>query len=174
MHVVRKPARLLVVGGERAPRVTVRLDPADPSRVVIDAAPRTDSTVSQQNGALNVKFEADTLDAAVPAFQPNPLVQAMRLAEPATIVIELGPRSGGFRASSQPLDASRRRTIEVMAAAADAAPAPVASAPSFPSTPPDLSSLGQPAGGLRSIAIDPGHGGEDDGVKGAGGTKEKD
>src|SRR5579862_3966652 len=105
---LRKPSRLLVVGDYRVPRVIVRFDPADPSRVVVDAAPRTDSTVSQQNGALIVKFEADALDAALPAFQPNALIQAMRLVEPAAVSIELGPRFGGFRASSQPLDTSTR------------------------------------------------------------------
>jgi N-acetylmuramoyl-L-alanine amidase len=172
---VRKASRLLVVGDWRVPRISVRLDPADPSRIVIDAVPRTESVVSQQNAALLIRFEADALDTALPAFQPNPLVQAMRVVEPATIAIDLGPRFASFRASSQPLDTSTRLTVEVMAAADAAAPAPAAPAPSFPNAPPpDISQLGQQPGGLRSIAIDPGHGGEDEGVKGTGGAREKD
>jgi N-acetylmuramoyl-L-alanine amidase len=175
---LRKPSRLLIVGDWRVPRVTMRLEGGDMPRIVVDAAPRTDSTVSQQNNALLIRFEADALDLAIPAFQPQPLVQAVRLVEPVTLAIDLGPRFGGFRASSQPLEASTRVTIDVMPALTDAPPpvappaAPPAGAPA--STPPDLSALSQPSGGLRIIALDPGHGGEDEGVKGAGGTKEKD
>jgi N-acetylmuramoyl-L-alanine amidase len=170
---VRKPSRLLVVGDWRVPRITVRLDPADPSRIVIDAAPRTENVVAQQNGGLQVRFEADALDIAVPAFQPNALVQAMRVIEPATLGIELGPRFGSFRASTQPQETSTRLTLEIMPVSTEAAPPAAAPSIPFPSAPLDVSTLGQPAG-LRTITIDPGHGGEDEGVKGAGGTKEKD
>lgn len=171
---LRKPSRLLVVGDWRVPRVRMRLDGGDVVRIVFDTVPRTDSSVSQQNNSLLVKFEADALDVSIPTFQPQPLVQAVRLVEPVTLAIDLGPRFSSFRASTQPLDGSSRLTIDLMPAQTDApvaaAPAP-APAPAAP--PPDLSALGQ-ASGLRVIAIDPGHGGDDDGVKGAGGTKEKD
>jgi N-acetylmuramoyl-L-alanine amidase len=173
---LRKPSRLLIVGDWRVPRVTMRLEGGDTPRIVVDAAPRTDSTVSQQNNSLLIKFEADALDLAIPAFQPQQLVQAVRLVEPVTLAIDLGPRFGGFRASSQPLEASTRLTIDVMPALTDTPPAapPVAPLSGASASTPDLSALSQPSGGLRIIALDPGHGGEDEGVKGAGGTKEKD
>jgi N-acetylmuramoyl-L-alanine amidase len=40
--------------------------------------------------------------------------------------------------------------------------------------PPDLSALTQTPSSIRTIVIDPGHGGDDEGVKGPAGTKEKD
>ena len=168
---LRKPSRLLIVGEWRVPRVTMRVEGGDLPRIVVDASPRTESSVSQQNNSLLIKFEADALDLSIPALQPQPLVQGARFVEPVTLAIDLGPRFGGFRASTQPLETSTRLTIDLMSALPDAAPASVP--PSTP-PPPDLSVLSAPANGLRVIAIDPGHGGDDEGVKGAGGTKEKD
>jgi N-acetylmuramoyl-L-alanine amidase len=167
---LRKSSRLLIVGDLRVPRLSVLYAGGDPARLIIDATPRTSSTVSQENMSLSIKFEADALDVALPAFQPQPLVQAIRLVEPATVAVDLGPRFGGFRASTQPQDAATRLTIDLMSAQTDQQP------PAAPQTvqAPDLSSLGQPVSAIRTIAIDPGHGGEDEGVKGAAGTKEKE
>jgi len=167
---LRKSSRLLIVGDWRVPRVTMRIEAGDVPRIVVDATPRTESSVSQQNNSLFIKFEADALDLAIPAFQPQALVQAARLLEPVTLVIDLGPRFGGFRASTQPLESSTRLTIDILPSQPDAPATP----PPSTAPPPDLSALSQPPAGLRVIAIDPGHGGQDDGVKGAKGTKEKD
>src|SRR6266540_4295256 len=62
---LRKPSRLLIVGDVRVPRVTVRFDSNDPGRLVLDASPRANSTVSQENGALTIKFDADALDVSL-------------------------------------------------------------------------------------------------------------
>jgi N-acetylmuramoyl-L-alanine amidase len=172
---LRKPSRLLIVGDLRVPRVTMRFENADPARLTVDLVPRTNSTVAQDNNTLTIRFDADGLDAAVPAIQPGPLVQAVRVLDPATLAIDLGPRFGSYRASTQPLDTSTRLTIDVLSAQSPSQPAPPP--PAAPDTQPpplDLSTLNPGAGGVRTIAIDPGHGGEDEGVKGPRGTKEKD
>src|SRR5207244_2902907 len=65
-------------------------------------------------------------------------------------------------------------TIDVMPVQTDAPPPAIAPPTPTAAPPLDLSLLGPATGGLRTIVIDPGHGGEDEGVKGAGGTKEKD
>ncbi|MEO8256242.1 MAG: N-acetylmuramoyl-L-alanine amidase [Acidobacteriota bacterium] len=175
---LRKPARLLIAGDLRVPRVTVRVEGGDPTRVVVDASPRTASTVTQEGNSLAIRFDADLLDAALPPIQPQPLLQAIRLIEPVTLMLDLGPRFAGFRASAQQLEATTRTIIELAPAQTDQQPlAAVPAAPAAPSPPVvplDLSALGTPVPSLRTIAIDPGHGGEDEGVKGAGGTKEKD
>ncbi|MEP7306300.1 MAG: N-acetylmuramoyl-L-alanine amidase [Acidobacteriota bacterium] len=168
---LRKPSRLLIVGDWRVPRVTLRVEGGDLPRIVVDASPRTENSVSQQNNSLLIKFEADALDASIPALQPQPLVQAARLVEPVTIAIDLGPRFGGFRASTQPLESSTRLTIDLTSVPTDT---PLAALPPSTAPPPDISALSAPVNGLRVVALDPGHGGEDDGVRGAGGTKEKD
>jgi N-acetylmuramoyl-L-alanine amidase len=170
---LRKASRLLIVGDLRVPRLSVLYQGGEPGRLIIDATPRTNSTVSQENNSLSIKFEADALDVALPLLQPQPLVQAIRMTEPATLTVDLGPRFGGFRAAAQPLDTATRLTIDLMSAQSEQQLATLAT-PAQTAQAPDLSSLGQPVSAIRTIAIDPGHGGEDEGVKGSGGTKEKD
>ncbi len=169
---LRKTSRLLVVGDLRVPRVTIRYEGGDPARITIDSIPRTNATISQESNSLAIKFDADALEVTVPPVQPQPLVQAIRAVDPVSLAVDLGPRFGAFRASTQPLETSSRLTIDVMSAQTEQQ-TPVAAAPA-PPPPPDLSALGQPVSAIRTVAIDPGHGGQDEGVKGAGGMKEKD
>jgi len=177
---LRRASRLLVVGDLRVPRVTVRVENGDPTRVVIDASPRTGSTIAQENRAIAVRFEADALDLVVPGIQPGPELQAIRLQEPAALLLEPGPRFGAFRASTQPLETATRLTIDLQSApgpaptgppaATAAAPPPAAAAPA-PDRPLPAA---LPAAGQGTLVLDPGHGGDDDGVRGAAGTREKD
>ena len=187
---LRKSSHLLVVGDLRVPRVTVRYDLVAPgARLTIDATPRATSTVTQDNERLTIKFDADALDIASPPLAPpgpQALVQAVRILDAVTLAVDLGPRNAGFRATSQPVDTTTRLTIDVTAVEAPATTPAAPSTPSTPSTPatpvvpvppatvdvPPL--LGAPVATIRTIAIDPGHGGKDDGAKGVGGTKEKD
>jgi len=187
---LRKPSHLLVIGDLRVPRVVVRYDTTVvPARVVVDTTPRTITTVAQDNERLTVRFDADALDIApnsVQAPPPGGIIQAIRFVDPVTLAIDLGPRFGAFRSASQPSESSTRLVIDFVAQAEPAAPTPAApgppaaapaapAAPSpVPAPPPDLSSLGSPVPTLRTLVIDPGHGGDDEGVKGPGGAKEKD
>jgi N-acetylmuramoyl-L-alanine amidase len=175
---LRKPSRLLIVGDVRVPRVTVRYDLVAPgARLTIDATPRAANTVTQDNDRLLIKFDADALDIDNPPVVPgqlNPqsLVVNVRPMDATTIGVDFGPRVAGFRATSLPVDTTMRLTIDVMATASEAAP--TAPAVAGPAPPPDLPpSLGPPASAIQTIAIDPGHGGTDEGVTGPGGTKEK-
>jgi len=172
---LRKASHLLVVGDLRVPRVTIRYDAVTGGgRLTIDATPRTMSSVSQDGDRLALKFDADALDLPsplAPALPAASLVQGIRAADATTIDIDLAPRLGGFRAATQPLDAATRLTIDLSAPQQQEQPAGPAPPPPAPTEPPPLAI---PAVAVRTIAIDPGHGGMDEGVKGAGGTKEKD
>jgi len=173
---LRKPSHLLVVGDLRVPRVTVRYDLVAPGgRLTIDSMPRATSTVTQDSERLTIKFDADALDVSNPplvAPGPQSLVQAVRIVDATTLGVDLGPRFAGFRAATQPIDTTMRLTIDVMATPSDPALGPAAApAPTTTEPPP---ALGPPSSAIRTIAVDPGHGGADEGVKGAGGTKEKD
>jgi N-acetylmuramoyl-L-alanine amidase len=181
---LRKPSHLLIVGDLRVPRVTIRYEPLGPSsRMTVDASPRATSTVSQENERLAIRFDADALDVSLPPIVPQPggnIVQALHVADPVTIAVDLGPRFGSFRASAQPVDASMRLVIDFVAASTEtttpqpASPTPAApQAPGPPPQAPDLGSLA-PSSSIRTIALDPGHGGDDEGTRGPGGTKEKD
>ncbi len=194
---LRRPARLLLVGDIRAPRVQMRYEAVGTgARLTIDAAPRADNAVSQDNDRIAIKFDADLLDIpnnglALPAQSAaQGVIQAVRLADATTIAVDLGPRFSSFRAASQQLDNATRLVIDLTAATvAEAAPAPAPGAtsttgaaaaagaappPAAPAPPPDLSALTQTPSSVRTIVIDPGHGGDDEGVKGPAGTKEKD
>jgi len=176
---LRKPSRLLVVGDLRVPRILVRYDSLGAGgRLTIDATPRANSTVTQEGERILVKFEADALDAPSPLLPPQaaqaaaPFVRDVHVIDNTTIAIDPGPRFGGFRAAVQPADATARLVIDLVGTQTETAPAPSAPAPT---PPPDVPpALTPPASAIRTIAVDPGHGGEDDGVRGAQGTKEKD
>jgi N-acetylmuramoyl-L-alanine amidase len=177
---LRKPSHLVLVGDVRVPRITVRYDVvATGGRLMIDATPRANSTVSQENELLSVRFEADALDIDAPPLPPQAaesLVRAVRVLDATTLGVDLGPRVAGFRATTLPVDTTLRLTIDVLAAGTEAKP----SAPAVAGDPPDdvagelRSALGPPASPIQTIVIDPGHGGDDLGVRGPGGATEKD
>ncbi|OFW31321.1 MAG: hypothetical protein A3H97_25200 [Acidobacteria bacterium RIFCSPLOWO2_02_FULL_65_29] len=171
---LRAASRLLVVGDLRVPRLTMRYEPVGTgARLTVDATPQTASVVAQESGRMSIRFEADALDVVIPPVQAQgttAIVQAIRAADPATLAIELGPRFAGFRASTQTVDASTRLVVELLANAATETAAP----PPAPPPAGELPTFGGPTATIRTIVIDAGHGGEDEGTKGANGTMEKD
>jgi N-acetylmuramoyl-L-alanine amidase len=182
---LRKPSRLLLVGDVRMPRIAARVEPlGTQTRVTLEVAPPTPHTVAQEGNRLLVRFDADALDAGdLRANATTDTVAAVHVGDaPQTVAIDLGPRFAAFRASDQPGPAGATRiqidlTAQTETPASPNAP-PVAlppgqppGQPPVPETPPLLDL--PPAGGLRTIVIDPGHGGDDTGAKGTQGTLEK-
>ena len=175
-HVdVRKPSRLIIVGDLRAPRVVGRMEALGSlARLTLDIAPSTPHTVVQEGTKLTVRFEADMLDAALPSTSSPELVANVRPGDgPASIAIDLGPRFASFRTTDTPADRGATRLVIDVIAQTTEAPTqqPAPSNPAPPEIPPliDLA----PAGTLRAIVIDAGHGGSEDGAKGPSGTLEK-
>ena len=173
---LRRPSRLVLVGDIRMPRVAGRIEPlGNVARLTLDVAPATPHTVAQEAGRLVVRFDADALDASLPASPAPELIAAVRPGERSSVAIDLGPRFGTYRASDAPADRGAGRiVIDVMAPQA-AEPQPAApaqpSAPAAPEPPPPIDLA--PAGTLRAIVVDPGHGGAEDGARGRDGTLEK-
>jgi N-acetylmuramoyl-L-alanine amidase len=126
--------------------------------------------VTLDGDSLVVRFDADAVDLAnpgapLPGAAAQGLIQGARVLDAATLGFTTGPKFGGYRVSSQTSDTSMRQTIEITSAIPQALSEP----------PPDLNALTSAGSGwLRTIALDPGHGGDDEGAKGAGGVKEKD
>ena len=182
---LRKPSHLLVVGDVRVPRITVRYDPlGNAARLTIDATPRAGSTVTQDGDHLTIKFDADALDALNPPLPPQApqgILQAVRIVDATTMAVDLGPRFAGFRTTSMPVDATQRLVIDLVAQApietapsSPAQPAQPTPAPPAPPAPEPPPTFGQPTSAIHTIAIDAGHGGDDEGVKSGDGAKEKD
>jgi len=179
---LRKPSRLVLLGDIRMPRVASRVEPQGSlTRVTIDVAPATPHTVSQDGQRLVVRFDAEALDADLRGGAATDAFQNIHFGDtPQTVVIDLGPRFASFRAADQPAPAGggTRIVIDLLAQTETPAPQPGTPPgqpplpPANPEGPPPLLDL-PPAGGLRAIVIDPGHGGDDAGAKGTQGTLEK-
>jgi N-acetylmuramoyl-L-alanine amidase len=102
-------------------------------------------------------------------------VQAIRQIDAVTLTVDLVPRFGGFKATTLPVDNTMRLVIDLAGPPQTDATATPPATPTTAAAPPELPpAFGQPVAAIRTIAIDPGHGGEDEGAKGAGGAKEKD
>jgi len=190
---LRKPSHLVVVGDLRVPRIQVQFEPgagqvpstssgqAPGARLTIDATPRTLSAVTKDGDHLAVKFDADALDLATGvAFPPQGLVQSMRFVDATTLAFDLGPRFASFKTTTTSAEAAARLVIEI--AAQPQAPETATSTQQPPPPPPavplpELGALLPNAANftsIRTVAIDPGHGGNDEGAKSGDGVKEKD
>ncbi len=171
---VRKPSRLILVGEVRVPRVAGAVEPqGNLARLTLDVAPATPHAVTQEGSRLTIRFEADALDATLPAPQAPDLIQSIRPGDGPVIVVELGPRFGSFRNAEMPGDRGAARVVvDVIATTTAGTPGTPAPTPAPPSEPPPLRDI-TPVGGIRTIVIDAGHGGDEDGAHGPGGGLEK-
>lgn len=171
---LRRAARLLIVGDVRVPRVVARVDAGTTNvAVTFEVTPNTEARVTAQAGRLVVQFEADVLDLALPSLPPQTFLTGLTAGDtPNTVVLTTGPRYASHRVTTSQADAgSGRLTVDLLPAATTDAPAAPAVAP------PDARLVipsQAPATGLRTVVIDPGHGGEELGTQGAKGTLEKD
>jgi len=168
---LRKPSRLILLGEIRMPRVAGRIEPLGTlARLTFDVAPTTRYAVAQEGNRLLLRFEADALDASLPTTAVPDLIAGVRPEGAAGVAIELGARFASFRTSDLPGDRGGVRiVIEVIAKTTDTAPVPPATPPA--EAPPLLDIV--PPGTLRTVVLDPGHGGADEGARGPSGTTEK-
>lgn len=179
---LRRASHLLIVGDLRVPRVTITAEAlASGYKLILDATPHATSTLTRDADHMTIKFEAEALDLSLPAISPQGFVQGIRRIDPVTIAIDLGPRFGSYRSSTQAMDAITRITLELLPSPAEAPPPPGPAAPTLapsPTTtagapPADLPVFGQSTSPVRTVTIDAGHGGRDEGATGAGGATEK-
>ena len=173
---VRRTSRLLIVGDLRVPRVVGRIDiPGPPTRATLEIAPVAAVTLTVDATRVIVRVDADALDLTLPSGGGGLIEQIRPGDQPNTVTVVLNGRAGLARAAGMDADNVTRVTIEVPplnpSAETAAPPAPAAS-PVEPAAP--LAPLPTTARvALQTIVIDPGHGGEDVGVRGADGVQEK-
>ena len=168
---LRRTSRLLIVGDLRVPRITVRQEVVGAiTRVTLESQPRSEAAVAPDGtGRLTVKFDADAIDVALPPGGLG-LVQGIRPADPAGLVIDLGPGFRTFRTSTQVADAGTRLTVELLPSQVDPAPSAAADA----RAPVEHQGIGAGSAAIRTLTIDAGHGGDDLGAASADGAREKD
>jgi len=169
---LRRAARLVVVGDLRVPRVSITVDSLPTgTRLVIDLTPPTAPTLSQEGDHLTLRFDADALDVVLPPVQPQGFLHGLRRIDAVAIGIDLGPRYGSYRSSTENLDARTHLTLDLLPA-----PSEITATPPPAPAPPlalDLPAFGQSTSTLRTVTIDAGHGGPDTGATGSTGLREK-
>jgi N-acetylmuramoyl-L-alanine amidase len=170
---LRRPTRLLVMGDLRVPRIVARIDSGTANAsVTFEISPVTPAKVSAEAGRLVVQFDADALDLLIPTVPPQPFIAAIAPGDGSTVVITTGARYGAYRSSSSQADASSSRlTIDLLPSTSDLAGAVPPPAPTVDIRP---SVTPTPSTGLRTVVIDPGHGGDELGAQGPRGTLEKE
>jgi N-acetylmuramoyl-L-alanine amidase len=166
---------LIVLGRLRVPRVVVRTDTrADVPTLTFDITPRAAHTVTQEEGRLLVRFDADALDADIAAPPAGEVLAGVRLLDDLrTVAITLGPAFSSYRTSSSVVgDSAERLTLELTPSrpTTSAAPAPSMPSPDPPAGPMPFE-FARPA--FQTVVIDPGHGGDEPGARGSGGLEEK-
>jgi N-acetylmuramoyl-L-alanine amidase len=165
----RVAARVLVVGPIAIPRVSVTtFASGELARVVFEASESVPFRVQQEQGRVSVTVARDLIDVSLPPVRlTGGIVESVQFlgGRDNLFAVELGPRFRKLKATEQ--ESPPRLVLELqgppLAAGERPAPAP---------TPRPTPAPEEPA--VRTIVIDPGHGGEEVGAQGPGGTYEKD
>lgn len=163
---VRRSSHLVIVGDLRVPQITMRVEKTgDSGRLTFDMQPPAPHRITREGNRLEIRFDAHALDLGPLSGTVPEFVVAVR-GQGTSVFVDLGPQVAGMTTDTSRGDS--RLTIELAPPGAVAEPPQ----PTAPAAPPvfDLA----PAGVIRTVVIDPGHGGEDQGAIGATGTKEKD
>jgi len=158
----RRGSRLLLVGDVRLPRVSASIESAGPpTRAAIEIAPATAVTAATESGRVVLRVDADALDLALPPTGSGLIDRIRPGDQPNLVVIALTPPAGTGRATVTTANNITRVLIEVPAAAESRSPIPD----------PRIAITASRA--WQTIVIDPGHGGDDVGVRGPRGVEEK-
>jgi len=158
---VRRASRLIVVAPAVVPRLTPSFErTATGGRLIVSIDPGATTRVTRDGAVVSVRVQANGLDVEPLTGAPADLIAGLR-SDGASLLVDLGSAVTNVRGDDG-RDPSRV-TIELIGAP------PTTAAPS----PPPVAQLDR-APGIRTIAIDPGHGGDDLGARSADGTLEKD
>lgn len=173
---LRRTSRLLIVGDVVVPRVTARIDAVGPpTRVIVEISPAAPvAAAADPNGRVIARVEADALDLGLPPSGGGLVEQIRAGDQPNTIAMVLAGTAGTARINSATADNITRITVDIPAAGAPAGDISAAPpAPPPPAAPPAEALPLTPRPAFRTVVLDPGHGGEDAGVRGTDGVEEK-
>jgi N-acetylmuramoyl-L-alanine amidase len=165
----RAAPRVLVVGPVSIPRISVStFVSAELARVVFEASEGVPFRVQQEPGRVTVAVPRDLVDVALqPARIAGGIVESVQFLGGAenTFAVQLGPRFQKLKATEQ--ESPARLVLELSGPPPAPGERPAFPAPTRPARPAQEASV-------RTVVIDPGHGGENPGARGGGGTLEKD
>jgi N-acetylmuramoyl-L-alanine amidase len=166
----RGAPRVLVVGPVSIPRLSVTaFVSGELARVVFEASESLPFRVQQESGRVTVAVVRDLVDVSLPPGRlAGGIVESVQfLGGPDNVfAVELGPRFRSLKATEQESPARLVLELSGPPVAPGEKPPPAAPAARAPRE------VEEP--GVRTVVIDPGHGGENVGAQGPGGTLEKD
>jgi N-acetylmuramoyl-L-alanine amidase len=166
----RVAQRVLVIGPISIPRVQVStFVSGELARVVFEASETVPFRVQQEPGRVTVAVLRDLIDVSLPPGRlAGGIVESVQfLGGPENVfAVQLGPRFQKLKATEQ--ESPARLVLELsgppLAPGEKAAPLAPAARPARPAD----------EAAVRTVVIDPGHGGQNVGAQGSAGTLEKD
>ncbi len=166
---LRRTSRLLIVGDVLVPRVTARVDAVGPpTRTVVEISPAAPVTATADGDRVILRIEATALDLGLPPAGSGLVEQIRAGDQPNTITVLLAGTAGAPRINSATADNITRVTVDIPSATAP--PGDVSAAPAAPPPPAPPSEVlplvARPV--FQTGVLDPGHGGDAAGVRGAG------
>lgn len=179
---VRRRSSLVVVGNLTVPAVTGRSETLpNGTRLTFTVTPAVAQTVVNESGRLLLRLAADALDADLAGISSSTVLDGARVVPPATIELTLGGAFASYRAAEQREGNESRITIDLLAASASPADPTTPGARGAPGgegappapAPTELPPFLPESTGVRTIVLDPGHGGTEQGARGPSGTLEK-
>ena len=163
---IRREARLIVLDAAAVPRLVPRFDRTQAGgRLSIAVDPAVPAKVSRTGNLVTVRFQAEALDATALADAPADFVTSVKAVGP-SLVVELGPAVLNVR--QEDVNDATRVTLDLIAS-----PAATPLRSETPTAPP-VSPTIERGGTIRTVVIDPGHGGADTGTRNAAGLQEKE
>ncbi len=167
---LRRPSRLVLIGDVIVPQISARYSQrGSGAQLDLEVRPAAPHTVTQERGRLILQFQADALDVG-PLPSPQGDVVTRINTDPSTtrLIIDLGPAYGSFDVVSRSIRSGEQVSI-ALGSADQLAAAPEVPAPDAGTTPlasdaplPEI----RVAPEVRVVAIDAGHGGDDEGTRG--------
>ncbi len=165
----RAAQRVLVIGPIVIPKLAVSsFASGELVRLVFEASESVPFRVQQEAGRVTVAVPRDLVDVLLqPSRLPGGIVESVHYlgGRENLFAIQLGPRFLRLKATEQ--EAPVRLVLEFLGPPLGPGERPAAAVPR-PSRPSEV----EPA--VRTVVIDPGHGGENPGARGPGGSLEKD
>ncbi len=157
---VRRGSRLIVVAPAVVPRVTPRLEQtATGGRLELAIDPGTQTRVTRDGRVVSIRFSANEVEAAPLAGAQASLIANVRVDGP-SLIVELG--SGVTDIRTETAGDPTRVVIDLIAAVPPAVTTPAAPPVALDRTP-----------GIRTVVLDPGHGGDDSGARSSAGVTEQ-
>ena len=171
--VIRRSSKIILVGNVRLPQIAGKVEKTPGgARVVLTVQPATPHRVTRDGNKLTVRFDAVALDMTPLTGFISEFASAAKVDGP-SLVIDLGPSAATFKVDDTPEGATIDLLLPAPVAPPPPPPAPAAANPSPQATPAAAPQI-EMIPGIKTIVIDPGHGGDEEGVKGTTGTLEKD